>query len=206
MLIDFRTLFPKYGIKPKGVLHIGANVGEEAPVYDELGIKNVIWVEANPYICEKLKQNIAPYGHKYYNFAATDEDGQVTLHESNNGSQSSSLLELGTHKFAHPEVHYIQDIPVLGCRMEHAFTGNEIEGIDFLNADIQGNELKALKGMGNLIDQFKWIYLEVNKEELYIGCALVQDLDKFLAEKGFKRVETRWCGNTGWGDALYIRK
>ncbi len=47
MLIDFRTLFPKYGIKPNGILHVGANVGEESSIYLDLGIKNQIWIEAN---------------------------------------------------------------------------------------------------------------------------------------------------------------
>jgi FkbM family methyltransferase len=214
MLIDFRQLFPKYGIKPKGVLHVGANVGEEAPVYDELGIKNVAWVEANPYIIEKLTINVEYYGHRVFNFAASDENGNVNLHESNNGSQSSSILELGTHKIAHPEVHYVRDIPVLMARIDCIFRKTDtpsddrfnIDGLDFLNMDIQGAELKALRGMGGLLHQFKWAYLEVNKEELYKGCALVEDIDMYLLGFGFRRVETRWCGNTGWGDALYIKK
>jgi FkbM family methyltransferase len=205
MLIDFRKLFPKYGIKPKGVLHVGANVGEEAPVYNELGITNVSWVEANPYICEKLRLNVEPLNHKWYNFAASDESGNVILHESNNGSQSSSILELGTHKIAHPDVHYLRDIPVPMCRIDEAFTPQSLAGVDFLNMDIQGAELKALKGMGELLHNFKWAYLEVNKAELYKGCALVEDLDTYLLGFGFKRVETFWCGNTGWGDALYIK-
>lgn len=205
MLIDFRQLFPKHNIKPKGVLHVGANVGEEAPVYDELGIKNVQWVEANPYICEKLRSNVEPLGHKWYNFAASDENGNVVLHESNNGSQSSSILELGTHKTAHPEVHYLRDIPVQMCRIDNFFTSYTLTDLDFLNMDIQGAELKALRGMGNLLHQFKWAYLEVNKEELYKGCALVEDIDMYLLGFGFIRAETKWCGATGWGDALYIK-
>jgi FkbM family methyltransferase len=209
MLIDFRQLFPKYGIKPKGVLHVGANVGEEATVYNELGIKEVVWIEANPYICEKLTENVKQYGHRVYNFAATDSTETVILHESNNGSQSSSILELGTHKIAHPEVNYVRDIPVLGATIDDFFNSTisvNIDGCDFLNMDIQGAELKALRGMGDLLHQFKWAYLEVNKEELYKGCALVEDIDMYLLGYGFKRVETKWCGNTGWGDALYIKK
>src|SRR6185369_14922725 len=136
MLIDFRQLFPRYNIKPEGVLHVGANIGEEAPVYDELGIKNVVWVEANPDIFEKLKSNVAKYGHQCFNFAAAEKDGGVMLHESNNGSQSSSILELGTHKIAHPEVYYVRDIPVKMCRLDTAFgCGTEI--LDFLNMDVQ---------------------------------------------------------------------
>lgn len=212
MLIDFRTLFPKYGIKPKGVLHIGANIGEEAPVYRELGIKRVIWIEANPYIFEKLDKYLtANFSGEQVaiNTCIGDEDKETVLHESNNGSQSSSILELGTHKTAHPEVHYVRDIPVRMRRvdgmeaMKSCFEENDL--IDFLNIDIQGAELKALKGMGEYLKKISWAYLEVNKEPLYVGCGLVGEIDEYLSGFGFKRVETLWAGNTGWGDALYIK-
>jgi FkbM family methyltransferase len=211
MLIDFRKLFPKYGIKPKGVLHVGANVGEEAPVYLELGIKRQLWVEANPDIAAKLADNLTTLGNNensvVMNFAASDENGETILHVSNNGSQSSSILELGTHKVVHPDVHYVSDVEVSMQRLDTALSPYEsfIQEIDFLNMDIQGAELKALKGMGDLLNNFKWAYLEVNKAELYKGCALVEEIDTYLLGFGFKRVETFWCGNTGWGDALYIK-
>ena len=197
MLIDFRQLFPKYGITPKGVLHIGANVGEEAPVYNELGIFNQIWIEANPIICDKLRRNIA--GNDYavaYNACIGDVQGEkVTFHVSNNGSQSSSIFELGTHKTAHPEVHYIEEVEMFTDRIDNLLI--DVVGYDFLNIDLQGAELKALKGMGDLLHKFKWVYMEVNKEELYKGCALVGEIDEYLAGFGFKRVETLWAGNTG---------
>lgn len=210
MLIDFRQLFPKYGIKPKGVLHVGANVGEEAPVYDELGIQEALFIEANQEIYEKLEDNLLPYynkGREYIaeNYCVSDIEGEeVTFHVSNNGSQSSSILELGTHKIAHPEVYYIKDIKMKTTRIDTHLPLDH--GLDFLNIDLQGAELKALRGMGDLLHQFKWAYLEVNKAELYKGCPMVEDLDLYLLGFGFYRVETRWCGNNGWGDALYIKK
>lgn len=204
MLIDFRQLFPKYGIKPKGVLHVGANVGEEAPVYNELGIKDVIWIEGNPEIFLKLVENISKYPNQIaFNVCISDKREDIIMHISNNGSQSSSILELGTHKIAHPEVHFVKDIPVKTQRIDNIIDVGK--PYDFLNIDIQGAELKALRGMGDLLHQFKWAYLEVNKEELYKGCALVQDIDMYMMGFGFRRAETRWCGNTGWGDALYIK-
>lgn len=215
MLIDFRELFPRWNIKPKGVLHIGGNVGEEFPVYMELGIHRQIWFEPNPVIFEKLVENIASNGDaKAYNFCVGDENKDVILHESNNAGQSSSILDLGTHKEAHPQVHYIKDIPCKMVRlddffMEKSFEINHTDPIrefDFLNIDIQGAELLALKGMGDLLIQFKWIYLEVNKAELYIGCPLIEDLDAYLEKYDFVRVETYWAGNTNWGDALWIKK
>jgi hypothetical protein len=31
-------------------------------------------------------------------------------------------------------------------------------------------------------------------------------MDDFLKTFGFVRVETSWAGQTGWGDAFYMRK
>lgn len=203
MLIDFRKLFPKYGIKPKGVLHVGANVGEEAPVYDELGIKDVVWIEANPDLIPKLQSNVYKYGHCIFNYCISDTTGDdVVFHISNNGSQSSSILELGTHLIQHPEVHYVTDMTLKTARIDSLPIG--WGQLDFLNIDLQGAELKALRGMGDFLRQFKWAYLEVNQAEVYKGCPQVNDIDIFLNGFGFMRVETKWVGN--WGDALYIRK
>lgn len=207
MLIDFRKLFPRYNIKPKGVLHVGANVGEEAPVYDELGIKDVVWIEGNPDLIPKLVQNTKAYKHGVILACIGDVEGkEVNFNVSNNAGQSSSILELGTHKIAHPEVHYTESFLTKTRRIDVLFDSIGLGEIDFLNIDLQGAELMALRGMGELLHQFKWAYLEVNKADLYKGCALVEDIDMYMLGFGFKRVETLWCGNTGWGDALYIKK
>lgn len=205
MLIDFRKLFPKYGIKPNGVLHVGANVGEEAPVYTQLGIKKVDWVEANEELIPTLHANVKKFDHSIHKACISDVDGkEVTFNISNNAGQSSSFLELGTHKIAHPDVHYTKQVKMKTVRLDTLFK-NGLPGADFLNLDLQGVELKALRGMGDLLHQFKWVYSEVNQAHLYKGCALVEELDTYLLGYGFKRVETFWCGNTGWGDALYIK-
>ena len=77
---------------------------------------------------------------------------------------------------------------------------------NFLNLDIQGAELKALKGMEEYLDKVDYIYTEVNEDYVYKGCALVSELDEFLGKYGFTRVETSWAGNCKWGDAFYIKK
>jgi len=201
MLIDFRQLFPKYNLKFNGVLHIGANVGEERFVYDELGIKKQIWIEGNPEIFLKLKENVS-YNPEAValNYLIGDENKEVTFHIANNGSQSSSVLELGTHKQQHPEVHYVKDIK---CQMHRVDSlGLDLDGVDFLNIDLQGFEYQALKGIGSL-KNFKACYLEVNKADVYKGCAQIQTIDLYMISEGFRRVETKFVGN--WGDALYIR-
>jgi hypothetical protein len=80
-----------------------------------------------------------------------------------------------------------------------------IQFANFLNIDIQGVELQALKGLGSRINEFNWVYTEVNKSEVYKDCTLIGDLDAYLVGHGFKRISTRWVIGKGWGDALYAK-
>jgi hypothetical protein len=77
---------------------------------------------------------------------------------------------------------------------------------NFLNFDIQGAELKALKGMESYLDKVDYLYTEVNSDYVYKECALIGELDEYLLKFGLHRVETKWCGEFRWGDAFYIRK
>lgn len=206
-MIDFKYLWQKYNIKPKTVLHIGANSGQEAQTYIDFGVENVIWVEAYPPAFEQLCQNTWHIPNtKRILACVADDEHDIVFHVSNNEFQSSSMFELGHHKNIHPEVHYVEELKMKTQRLDSLINASELVGECFLNADIQGAELLALKGMGSLLNSFKWVYLEVNKQETYIGCASVYEIDEYLADYGFERVETGdWVADT-WTDALYIRK
>lgn len=203
MLIPFDTLFKKHNLTFTGVLHIGANVGEERFMYDKLGIRKQIWIEGNPEIFLKLKENISynPYAVAL-NYIIGNENKETVLHISNNGSQSSSVLDLGTHKQQHPDVYYVKDIAGTMHRIDSL--GLDLSGVDLLNIDLQGFEYQALKGMGDLLNNFKAAYLEVNKANVYEGCAQIDTIDLFMLSRRFKRYDTQWVGN--WGDALYIKE
>lgn len=208
MLIPLDTLRKRFKARPRGVLHVGANIGEEAESYYRNNVTKVIWIEGNHEIFPKLVDNVSKYqGHSEYLAIISDVEGPVRLNISNNASQSSSLLELGTHKIAHPEVHYTHQIEGDAVRVDTLVAKGfiDIADCDFLNVDLQGAELMALRSMGDLLKQFKWAYLEVNKEHLYENCPLVEDIDLYMLSYGFKRIVTEWAGNTGWGDALYSR-
>lgn len=206
MLIDFRQLFPKYDLQFKGVLHIGANQGEEFQVYNELGIRKQIWIEANPEVFLILKQNISSNPDAVaLNYCIGDVQGKsVTFHISNNNSQSSSILQLGTHNQEHPDVFFVGEIEMQMNRIDQL--GLNLNGVDLLNVDLQGADLLALKGMGVLLSNFKAVYIEVNKSEVYQGCAEVDEVDSYLAQLDFVRVQTRWAPNKTWGDAFYVKR
>lgn len=210
MLIPFDQLFRRYiKVPPPGVLHLGANTGQEASTYYTLSIRTVIWVEAISELYSQLKKNIQPYPCNIALQAClSDVDGkEVTFHIANNGGQSSSFLEFGTHSQEHPSVRFVRDVKMLTVRVDTLMKDHDLEIGDgwFLNIDLQGAELLALKGMGNLIRKFFYVYVEVNEKHLYQGCPLVGEIDNFLAQFGFKGIETKMTGS-GWGDKFYVKR
>jgi len=74
----------------------------------------------------------------------------------------------------------------------------------FLNEALQGAELHALRGMGELLHRFDHAYVEVNVKQLYQGCPFVSQIDDYLRGFGLIGKETKmtvW----GWGDKYYQR-
>jgi FkbM family methyltransferase len=192
-----------WNIKPSGVLHVGAHLAEETSSYEKHGWVPVIWVEAQPNLVEILKSNLDFPHHKVIEGAIWDEDGvKLKLHIASS-SQSTSLLDLGTHAKLYPDITYISDIDVVTKRLDSLIKSNEMP--NFINLDIQGVELRAIKSLGRLIELVEYIYVEVNKKMVYEGCTDIRELDDFLFDCGFTRKCTRWYLQEGWGDALYIR-
>jgi FkbM family methyltransferase len=205
-------ILQKYNVNPKGIIHIGAHLGEEKSEYNKLKCKNkTLWVEANPELYNDLKKNVgndiviseALYNKKIiHNFNITSAIGLP------NNKQSSSLKDLDYHIIAHPNVSVSKFIKLEKITITDAVNKYKINinNYDFLNIDVQGSELEVLEGFENLLDNIRYIYAEVNEKPLYKDIALIDSLDCFLDNKGFKRVETSIHKEAGWGQGFYIRK
>lgn len=141
---------------------------------------------------------------KIENAIVSDVIEKVKFNISNNG-QSSSMLEFGLHSIFHPYVHYINYFEAETQLLKNIICKYDID-YNFINLDIQGSELKALKGMEEYLYKVDYIYTEVNSDYVYKNCALISEIDDYLKKFGFERVETEWCGDNKWGDAFYIRK
>lgn len=205
MLIELTGLVKKYNLNINGVIHVGAHTLEEKGVYDSLNIKNVIWFEANYEIVNSMKIRFP--NEKIFSYAICDVDNQDREFIVTNNYQSSSILELKTHKIEHPHVTELKRMSVKTKTLDTFIFENSINSNDFnfLNMDIQGCELLALKGAEKLLESINYVYLEVNEKELYDGCGLLPEVDLFLEKHGFKRVEINITPH-GWGDAFYIKK
>lgn len=209
MLIPFPELLQRHSFTPKGILHIGASVGQESDWYAAAGVENVIWIEAIPEVFKKLKENISCYLNNIaFNNCISEKDYQtVSFNISSNGGESSSVFEFQDHSKFHPDVTFVDKINLTTIRVDTLLNAKKIDirDYDYLSCDLQGSELAALRSMGDMLRLFKYVYIEVNKLPLYRGIPLVGEIDKYLADFGFEPVDEKYTG-AGWGDKFYIKK
>lgn len=202
MLIPLHELVKKYDIQIKGILHVGAHECEELCDYlNYVSNDKILWVEALPGkvdFCKNKYPNVL-----IENAIVSDVEETVRFNVSNNG-QSSSILDFGLHSTFHPHVKYVTCFEGETKLLKNIISKYDIE-FNFLNFDIQGAELKALKGMEEYLPKVDYLYTEVNSDYVYKDCALVSEIDDYLKQFGLIRVETKWCENYRWGDAFYIR-
>ena len=207
MLIKFeeiKKVLLYNNINITGAFHLGAHNCEELSFYNNLGVKNdnIVWIDAIPEKVVQAKNRGIP---NVYNAVITDTDDEEIIFNISNNGQSSSVLEFGTHSKAYPSIVYVNKIRQKSITIDTFFERNNIDAskYNFWNFDIQGAELLALKGATQSIKYAKAIYLEVNEQELYKKCGLVQEIDTFLSQYNFKKVYTIMT-RFGWGDALYV--
>lgn len=222
MLISLRSLIARYGLRLRGAIHVGAHLGQEAQIYHDCGLAEVLWIEANPALLDELRANVAPFGHTVVAACLGPTSGaKVILNLSDdpkgtNRGQSSSVLPLGLHRQRYPDISYVGSIDLTTRTLDSVVDEQGATGSNLLNVDVQGYELHVLEGAERTLPQFDCVYVEVNFDELYEGCALLPDLDAFLEDRGLTRVKTWLWGSqyrderdgetwSGWGEAVWVR-
>jgi len=178
--------------KISGVIHIGANEGQEREKYKKYSL-SVIWVEPIPEVFEQLKSNIKEYpDQKAFKYLLTDEDNkEVELKISNNSGVSSSILDLGLHTHIWPKVKYIKSIKLKSLTLTTLIKDEkiDIQKYQALIIDTQGSELLVLKGASEILKKFKYIATEAADFESYVGCCKIEDLSFYLNNFGFKEID-----------------
>jgi FkbM family methyltransferase len=213
MLITVSELKARFNINIHGILHVGAHNCEELGDYISSGVNlsNIYWIEALPRLVEKNKRNnphlniyqavIYDEDNKEIEFNITNCDGDV------NNLQSSSILEFGSHETNHPQVKIVEKVKMKTSRIDSVINKHAInmKKVNFINLDIQGVELRALKSMESYLNTIDYIYSEVNIEEVYKNCDQMTDLTEYLVGHNFRLADARIYKNLGWGDAFYIK-
>lgn len=105
---------------------------------------------------------------------------------SGGGEQSSSLLAPAATREEFPFVGFREDtIPVQVTRLDEWAAENHVNHVDFLWLDLQGMELAALEGCGELLSKISVIHCEVQNFPLYEGAPSYRELSRWLEKRRF---------------------
>jgi FkbM family methyltransferase len=142
------------------------------------------------------------------NMALGEAAGICDMHVSvtgiSGGEQSSSLLLPTATRTEFPFVDFRSEtITVEVTRLDEWAADRGLNSIDFLWLDLQGMELAALEGCGDLLSTVSAIHCEVQNLELYEGAPLYPELTRWLKERGF-RVSCEAIYRRG-GNVLFVR-
>lgn len=202
MLLDLVSLIKKYDMNINGVIHIGAHVGEENGVYNQLEIKNKIFFEPLTNNFERLKQNVGDDSILIKKALGNENKSIEMFVETANSGQSSSILKPVLHLSQYPHITFDSKETVEMARLDDL--NMDLSNYNFINIDVQGYELEVFKGAEKTLENIDYIMSEINRDEVYENCAKIEEMKKFLSKYGFTLVEEYWAGGT-WGDGLFIK-
>ena len=191
-MIDLHSAIKKYNMSITGVIHIGAHVGTEYDEYQKIDtIEHMVFYEPDPDNFSKLKSKVNHDSRTIcVNRALGPFSCEADLYrEHNNNGQSNSLLEPYKHTHIYPDTVFNEKVKVKVDPLDKYMTSSKF---NFINMDVQGGELNVLLGASKTLQHIDYIMTEVNRDELYKNCALIEDM---------------WDrDNPVWGDALYIKE
>ena len=184
-------------------LELGSRDAKDAVwLADHFGCEVITW-EANPpsiEVCEFVIGNreditLVP-------FAAWSENTTIPFYPVINGNVGASSAFKADPTYPHERRYQQKQIEVNALRVEDWWSNRPAP--ELLCMDLQGAELEALKGCGELLDNVEVIVTEGQYRRLYYDTPLLADLQAFLEEHGFYMVTGKRV-NDWFGDFLFVK-
>ena len=205
MFIDLIKIKKKYKIKDVSISHFGAHKGQEVNNYLDLNFLEIYLYEPQKIFYDELKKNYSKYKNIFiFQKGIGNENIEKELIIDNVEGQSASFLKPDLHKKYFPKIKFNKKelVEMIKYDTENIYS-------NFLVLDLQGYELEALKGSRQrLNDSIEYVICEIFREALYEDSPLFNDIDKYLKQFGFIRIETVWSIDSlyKYGDGFYIKK
>jgi FkbM family methyltransferase len=148
------------------------------------------------------------------NKCVNDYNGECTFYPINpdktvttwfDGNRGASSMFKSNGAADHIE-KYIQDEIQMPClRLDTFCEENNITNIDAIWMDLQGAEMLALKGLGEILNTVHVIQTELEMNPMYENQCLYIEVNELLLNKGFTQVNGNTNATFG-SDFVYVKK
>lgn len=180
------TVLRLMGISPKTAIHIGADKGQDRENYINLGIRLIVWGEAQGVLAERLKTNFP-------------QDIVLNYYFSDNLDGSKDL------KYSDEEVKPTQKVDNASkISLDEALQFKTFIKPIFLLIDTDGAEVKILEGGKSIISKVD--YLVVEQHFHWNQGKWHEQITDLCLSLGFKRTLSRPSFDLSYEDVLYTRR
>lgn len=207
---EYMSLY-KYLDKPKHILHIGANWGQETAEYIKEfkgSLQSITYIECIPDMVKRLKEHTDQYKHhvEINNIEALVSDSvgsRVRFYIANNECGSSSMYPPNPSVWAWAHVSFNGEIELTTTTCDALVENGTLpKEYDTLVLDTQGSELNVLRGMGRLLPSVKQMIIEYSRRAFYKGGVLLPELSHYLQSNN---MVPKFIPTGDHGDAVFTR-
>lgn len=203
-----------FGNKPIVIFDVGANRGSTLELFFRtFPSASIFAFEPIEALCKTIKDKFGDtHNLKLYCQGISDRQEEITFYLNKSLDTSSFLPSQKTGLNSDAQVKTISEIKVVVTTIEEIVARENISHIHILKLDIQGSELKALKGAASLLANKKVdiIYTEAYFIQQYKEQPLFYDIADFLKIHGYvlQDIYNPIYGQNklAWCDAVFIRK
>ena len=205
-----KNMLKKYISGNSVILDAGAFNGNDSIDFANKFPESTVYaIEPVSSIYNGLIKNTEKYDNiKCFKMALDDTVGEKEIYISSGFSvQSSSLMKPKEHLTMFPTCKFNTSEIAKTITINQFCIDNNIDRIDFMWLDLQGNETKVLNNAKDILYTTKAIFAEYSLVEFYEGLTLYEDFKIFMDSLGFKEeVNENLYNNIGCGNSLFVKK
>lgn len=172
------------------ILEAGAHIGRDTLKMNKTWPKSIIYAfEPVRQLFERLHQNTANVDNIIcFPYALSDKSTNSKFYVSKGRSTAlSSLFKPIGGLALHPEVHF-EETFIKTLTIDNWAKNYKIKKIDLIWLDLQGGELKALKGAKQILKTTIALFIEVNLTQRYLNAPTANELLTWLKNHNFDAI------------------
>lgn len=190
-----RVLF----INPDQVIHVGADKGQDRGEYLKLGVKRIVWLEADPENVEYLNKTY-PDDQAILGIVTNENRGKKPFYLMKNSALSSIIPPLNMNSTVFEKIIFIDSHKL--DSVIHIHKNNKI----MLVIDVQGAEEQVIDGAQLILKKTKFVIIEIAQNNMgYTYQPSFETILGKLAEFDLKPSIYRISHDESYKDVLFVK-